>query len=177
MLARMLLMTVAGVLMSIPPAQAVSELWQAEARPDGATQYSCGEACGQTQLICVHEIVPDQQPVRIEDIADEAVTPWEQIDYSLIFRMAGDRGGAAGAGKNINGKRLKGPVIVSFGGADWVSAEYQIGAKAGDLEAQALLWPVKEGVSILRCGYNGAADNDGAVVAVRQLAESLRLTP
>lgn len=175
MLKRVLL---AAVLVGAPaPGWAASDLWQSAARPDGATQYFCGDSCAQTQVICVNEVIPDQNPVRIEDIADEAVVPWGQIDFSLMFRIAGDRDGATGAGKTADGKRLEGPAIISFGGTDWVAARYRVRIKAGELQAQALLWPVKEGVSILRCSYNGDIDDAGVTVAVRQLAESLRLTP
>lgn len=178
MLARVLLVAVVGALLSAPaPAFAASDFWQSEARPDGATQYFCGDACAETQLICVHEVVPDQNPVLIKDIADETVVPWGQIDFSVMLRIAGDRDGAAGAGKNVDGRRLKGPVIVSFGDADWVSAQYGLRAKTGQLDGQLLLWPGPVGVVMLRCSYYGGVDDDGSTVAIRQLAESLRLTP
>lgn len=128
-------------------------------------------------MICFNEIVPNREPVPIEEMADEAIVPWGQMDFSLLAGIASDREGLIGAGKIVDGKRLDGPAIVSFGGADWVLAHYQMRAKAGELAAEFLLWPDAKGVAMLRCSYNAGADDDGSVVAIRQLAESLRLIP
>lgn len=178
MLARVLLVAVAGALTSAPvPALAASDWWLVAAMPDGAMRYSCGNACAQTQLICLHEIVPNREPVPIEEMADETIVPWGQMDFSLLARISSDREGLSGAGKIVDGKRVNGPAIVPFGGADWVLAHYQMQAKAGALAADLMLWPDPKGVAMLRCSYNAGPDDEGSTVAIRQLAESLRLTP
>ena len=178
MFSRVLLVVVGGALMSAPaPALAVSDFWQAKAEPDGSMRYACGETCAQTQLICLHEIVPNREPVPIEEMADEAIVPWGQMDFSLLARVSSDRAGLSGAEKIVDGKRSDGPAIVPFGGADWVLAHYQMQAKAGTLAADLMLWPDAKGVAMLRCSYNAGLDDEGSTLAIRQLAESLRLTP
>lgn len=178
MLGRVLMAVVTGVLLVAPaPARAVSDWWLVAATPDGAMRYSCGDACAQTQLICVHDIEPNREPVPIEEMADESIVPWGQMDFSFLTQISRDREGLAEAGKIADGKRLSGPAIVPFGGADWVSAHYQMRTKTAGLAGEFLLWPDPKGVAMLRCSYAAGLDDDGSVVAIRQLAESLRLTP
>lgn len=178
MLGRVLMAVVTAALLVAPtPAQAVSDWWLVAAMPDGAMRYSCGNGCAQTQLICLHEITPNREPVPIEEMADEAIVPWGQMDFSLLARMSSDRAGLSGAEKIVDGKRSDGPAIVPFGGADWVLAHYQMQAKAGTLAADLMLWPDAKGVAMLRCSYNAGLDDEGSTLAIRQLAESLRLTP
>lgn len=159
------------------PAGAVSDLWLATAGPDGIMRYSCGDACAQTQVICVHEVIPEQGPGLVEDLVDQALVPWAQIDFSVAARIAGDREGLAGAEKIVDGRRVEGPAIVSFGGSDWASAQYALDSKSGGLAAEFLLWRPAEGVATLLCSYKAGLDDAGTEVAIRQLAESLRLTP
>ncbi|GLQ08734.1 hypothetical protein GCM10007913_06660 [Devosia yakushimensis] len=173
-----LLVALASALVGAPmSAGAASDIWHSAAGPDGIMRYSCDDACAQTQVICVHEVIPEPGPGRVEDLVDEALVPWGQIDFSVAARIAGDRENLAGAGKIVDGKRIEGPAVVSFGGSEWASARYAMESKGGGLAAQFLLWRPAEGVATLLCSHKAGVDDAGAEVAIRQLAESLRLTP
>lgn len=167
-----------AALMAAPmPAWAAPDGWVAAVGADGIMRYTCGDECAQTQVVCVHEVIPEPGPGRVEDLVDEAVVPWGQIDFSVAIRIGKDREGSAEAGKITDGKRVEGPGIVSFGGSEWASARYAMDSKGGALAAEFLLWRPDEGVATLLCSYKAGADDAGAEVAIRQLAESLRLMP
>lgn len=167
----------AALMVAPMSAWAAPDGWVAATGADGIMRYTCGDECAQTQVICVHEVIPEPGPGRIADLVDEARVPWGQIDFSVAVRIGKDREGLAGSGAITDGKRVEGPAVVSFGGSDWASARYAMDSKEGALAAEFLLWRPDEGVATLLCSYKTGADDTETAVAIRQLAESLRLTP
>ena len=136
---------------------------------DGEMRYACGEDCPETQLICVRDAQPAPPAITLEDMADEAKVPWGQIDFWLGTGVVADRSSLEPV---IDGKRSEGPGVVSFGGLDWVRADYDVQTATGSgLSASLLMWPGNDGMALLRCSFK---PHPTAEAMIEELAQGLR---
>lgn len=135
---------------------------------DGETRYACGDDCPETQLICARDTQQAPAGIAIKDIANEAIMPLGQINYWVIAQVVADRP----SDQIVDGKRMEGPALVSFGGFDWVRMDYAMQATGGGaLSASLLMWLDENGLALLRCSFK---PHSGADAMVEELALSLR---
>ena len=152
----MLVLATASGASSAPPAFA-----------DGESRYACGKRCPDTKLVCVRDRQPDAPAgLTAQDIA--ARLPLGQIDYWFMIGAMADRP----EGGIVDGVRVDGPTVVSFGGADWVWADYDLPAARGvDFQGSLVMWPEDDQMAILRCSFVAEASTRALV---EELARSAR---
>jgi hypothetical protein len=134
---------------------------------DGETRYACGKRCPETQLICARD---SQQPtpagLTAQDIA--AIIPLGQIDYWFMTGAIADRP----EGGIVDGVRVDGPTVVSFQGAEWVWADYDLPAARGvDFAGSLVMWAENDQLAILRCSFLANASHR---TMIEELAGSAR---
>ena len=134
---------------------------------DGEARYACGKACRETKLVCVRD-AQESAPagLTVEDIA--ANLPLGQTDFWFMMGSIADRPESG----IVDGRRRHGPEVVSFGGHDWVWADYDLPAARGtDLAGSLLMWPEGGQMAMLRCSFLARAD---ARTMIEELAAGLR---
>ena len=94
--------------------------------------------------------------------------PLGQADYWFMVGVIADRPES----KILHSVRADEPEVVSFGGLDWVWADYELPAAGGvDLAGSLLMWPDGDQLAILRCSFLPDAS---ARTMIEALASSLR---
>jgi hypothetical protein len=134
---------------------------------NGETRYACGKRCAETQLICVRDSEPEAPAgLTARDIA--AKIPLGQIDYWFMAGAMADRP----EGGIVDGVRVDGPAVVSFEGAEWVWADYDLPAARGvDFAGSLVMWPQNDQLAILRCSFLA---NASPRTMIEELAGSAR---
>lgn len=156
LLAGALLLAAAPAVSSAPPTFA-----------EGETHFACGKRCPETQLVCVRD---GQQPAPVGLTPQDIVAniPLGQIDYWFMIGAMADRPESG----IVDGTRVSGPAVVSFGGSDWVWADYDLPAARGvDMAGSLVLWPQDNQMAILRCSFLAQTS---ARTMIEELAGSLR---
>lgn len=126
------------------------------------TRYACGKDCPQTQLVCVRDGQPDAPAgLTAQDIATNL--PLGQIDYWFMVGAMADRA----EGGIVDGVRVNGPTVVSFGGLDWVWADYDLPAARGvDFAGSLVMWSQDDQMAMVRCSFLAGADPREAIEAL-----------
>lgn len=151
------------------PALASEPAWQSTAQPDGTTRLECGADCADAGIICIGFSEHGSKALRVEEIADEALASWAQIDYSTLASAIADRDLSQDV--VTGGERSRGPEAVALGGRDWVSARYDFAANGQALSIELRLWLEKSELLGLRCSYRTGNTVDDMI---DDLAMSLR---
>jgi hypothetical protein len=134
---------------------------------DAEARYACGKACRETKLVCVRD-AQESAPagLTVQDIG--ADLPLGQIDFWFMMGSIADRPESG----IVDARRRQGPEVVSFGGHDWVWADYDLPAALGtDLAGRLLMWPEGDQMAMLRCSFLVHAN---ARTMIEELAASLR---
>lgn len=134
---------------------------------DGATRFACGKSCRDTQLVCALD-AREHMPAGLtaQDIATSL--PWGQTDFWFMMGAIADRPESG----IVDSQRVSGPTLVSFGGLDWVWANYDLPAAKGvDLAGSLVMWPDGDEMVMLRCSFLAHAD---AKAMIEELASSSR---
>ena len=163
----------AALLLALHPVvtEAQEGWWLTASRPDGAMLYHCGDLCRDEKLVCVHFSQPGPDRLKVQDLVDEMLVPWGQIDFSTASAVLEDRD-LVGVSDISGGGRLEGPQIIAFDGSDWATARYGFETLAGEaVNIDLLLWPDGTKLQGLRCSYRAGTN---AVPLIQDLAGSLR---
>jgi len=152
-----------------PPASAGDVIWDETPNADGSVQLTCGDTCAEGELVCVSFWQPGSKMLQVEDLIDEALIPWGQIDFTTAASVVTDRDELI-ADDVTGGERSEGPDVVAFGGQSWVRARYEFEADKKGYGIDLLMWLKKADIGGLRCSYRKGVDVDANIeaLAVRQ---------
>jgi hypothetical protein len=108
-------------------------------------------------LVCESFSHAGSKAFAVGDLTDTTVLPWGAIDFAMVVAMISDRADFD-PDDLAGGNRTSGPELVSFGGFDWVAAEYSFEAADKSFAINLLLWLEKSRVMGLRCSHSDDAD-------------------